>query len=496
MAEGHSGRGQEKFFFRNITPLPSYHLSKIKRSPASRTLMQGTSRVSDLFRSGGKNSQFLFVMSSLPSDEDAKKRAQPYVFTIHNYDKWWDTCSTEDGMRKLAHIMGGEDVKYCGFGLEIAPTTLSPHFQGFIYFSSLKAKKQCIKVLQKLDPSWPWVQIKSIKSTFADNTAYINKDAKVFQFGTMPLDQVEKGAKSKANFRAVITKAQESDFDWIIDNEPALFLRHHGAIKSIAKDNMRNVPTLSQHQVYYLHGSSGSGKSYLGRNLGYEFYDKGLNKWFDGYKEAQHTIMLIEELDPQNVPNLAVFLKRWTDVYPFTGEDKNGYRLMRPKWIFITSQYSINELCGPDTKLYDALDRRCTQFEVTVANRELLRLSIKSHIDGIEHPRPPLSEMLSASIDLSGTPEIDTWDLEPSSLQSGLHSPQHGSVPLQEFDEKEAPSDFPFLDASFSKSNFVDRWVANIRHSGVDSLLEYAYDSDTDADDSYVDDGYASEPQQ
>lgn len=73
---------------------------------------------------------------------------------------------------------------------------------------------------------------------------------------------------------------------------------------------------------------------------------KPINKWWDGYKNQE--FVLIEDWDKTH-RILAHHIKIWADRYRFTGEMKGSSRVIRPKLIVITSNYSIEECFeGPD----------------------------------------------------------------------------------------------------------------------------------------------------
>jgi len=356
------------------------------------------------------------MASSLSEQTNPRSISRNWCFTTNNYVRSWDVFSKIDGERRLQRLIATDDpvCSYIVFGLESAPTTGTLHLQGFISFSSEKSRRQVVAALAKIDPAPSSVRQKSIKSTFTQAIVYCKKDGVFFEYGVAPLDKEQKGQKSAQNFRAVITAAENNNLEVVRDDNPGIYLRHYSTLQTIAAHNLNPATHLAQSQVYFLHGKSGSGKSHLARALDYSVYDKSLNRWWDGFNQSRDIVTVIEELDPENIQPIGFFLKRWTDRYSFTCELKCGTKSYRPAWIFITSQYSLPVLCGKNVELLAALTRRCTIHEITHANRDILRASIKAHIDGVQAsllPPPLVANIISNNVPVAiGSPEIDPWD--------------------------------------------------------------------------------------
>ena len=67
------------------------------------------------------------------SEEMYTKRVRSYIFTHNNYIN----TDLEDNL----------DCKYIIYGKEVAPTTNTPHLQGFVSFNTVKSFKQVVKLL-------------------------------------------------------------------------------------------------------------------------------------------------------------------------------------------------------------------------------------------------------------------------------------------------------------------------------------------------------------
>lgn len=342
-----------------------------------------------------------------------------YVFTCNNYNV--KSVSSEE---VISDALKGS-ISYICFGKEIGESG-TRHLQGFIRFRTEKSQKQCREVLKLLDPRPAHVEI--MRGTFEQAIEYCKKGGDYFEWGTAPMSQKQKGDASKEIWSDVIDKCKKNDIQGLIDNYPKIYVTCHSQITSIISKSTSCIDDLKEHQVFWLYGQSGSGKSYLPRNLGYPVYNKGINKWWDQFDQSGDVITIIDDVDKKFVVDWQMYLKQWNDLYYFLAETKNGTRRIRPRWIFITSQFTIQECCGGDDKLYAAFSRRCAFHEITPANRDVVRAGIKARIDKsmqavnpVVVPRDvPLvvSSRLQVpveSIDLSCS-EKDLWDEEISNF--------------------------------------------------------------------------------
>lgn len=106
-------------------------------------------------------------------------------------------------------------------------------------------------------------------------------------------------------------------------------------------------------------GAPGLGKSHKVRSDEKALYLKAQNKWWDGY-EGQEAVLL-DDFDKGGVC-LGHYLKIWADKWACTGEIKGSTIPLNFKRIYITSNYSIEELFGEDPEMVAAIRRR---FKVT-----------------------------------------------------------------------------------------------------------------------------------
>lgn len=134
--------------------------------------------------------------------------------------------------------------------------------------------------------------------------------------------------------------------------------------------------------------------------LGDGYYDKLLNKWWEGYKGEDN--VLIDDIGPECIK--ADHLKRWLDKRKFKAEVKFGSVDIRPKVIIITSNYHPSEIWPKEADHKPILDR------VEVIHMEKLKnwddtSSKRKASQEMAPPRPKLVRQ-DACADFAGTPEM------------------------------------------------------------------------------------------
>lgn len=285
-----------------------------------------------------------------------------------------------NGLLEFAASLVDAGARYVCFGREVGSECGTMHLQGFMCFHNQRA----LSGVRKLIPTAHWEQM---RGTQEQAIAYTKKDGDWWEYGERPMTKKEKGDASREIFKKVISLAEQNDFQAIKDMEPGIYLQHYSTLHRIQADCLAKVEDLSKPCGIWIHGPSGAGKSHVVRHLGPTVYDKLFNKWWCGYSGQE--IALLDDADPRNTQHLENHLKRWTDQYSFTAEIKGGTRCIRPPFVIITSQYSI-EHCFDDENTRSALSRRCRTICISSgsdSDRAALRGELRSLL-GLDSPPP------------------------------------------------------------------------------------------------------------
>lgn len=268
-------------------------------------------------------------------------KSRTFVFTINNY--------TEELIEKLKQ----EECKYLIFGKEIAPTTGTPHLQGYIVFHNPRSHE----AIKKL---YPWYIVPKFKNATSEhNKAYCSKEATdVFEKGICPTPAEDKGLDEKNRWKRARELAKEGRFDEIDDD---IYIRYQSSFKRIYKEDTlpRNPKHLEECCGIWIWGPPGTGKSHMARMEYNATYDKLLNADWSDYRGEN---VLADDWGPEHI-HLGFHVKRWTDKWTFRADWKYGGGVIRPPMIVFTSNYQMHECFTP--KDYEAIKRRFKVIHLT-----------------------------------------------------------------------------------------------------------------------------------
>lgn len=242
----------------------------------------------------------------------------------------------------------------------------TPHIHVAIVFE----KKRRWSTLKKL---FPRPRIEKMEGTPQSCVTYMTKENPLlFEKGERPekIDARQKGGeKNKKRWEDAYELAKQGKFEEIPKD---LYLCHDRAFHRVYEENLHdesmehmNNDELKDHFLW-LYGPTGTGKSYWARKIAKKLDPEGKpllkkwNKWWNGYK--CHWVTIMEEADPERCKTQAGNLKEMADKWDTSAEVKNGFiEDMRPHYIIVTSNYSIEE-CFPSENDYNPLKRRFTQI--------------------------------------------------------------------------------------------------------------------------------------
>lgn len=211
---------------------------------------------------------------------------------------------------------------------------------------------------------------KSAKSSKHDMIKYVTKDGDYIEFGI----ECKKYLECVKDKRAYIcSKLINGDMTLVqaVEEDSKLLL----TLSSLQK-NLSLFQTLKAESEYkgirkcwWIYGKPGIGKSYAVRSLYPNLYVKSSTKWWDGY--TNQDVVLIDDLDSDALKH---YIKIWADPYKFVGETKGGSITPCYSKLFITSNYTIDELYKEE-KMCSAIERR---FEIINAD---ISLDLNGHFN-------------------------------------------------------------------------------------------------------------------
>lgn len=241
---------------------------------------------------------------------------------------------------------------YIVFGEEKAPTTGTPHLQGFVYFANART----LTSMKKIHTSISW---RAAKGNAEQNFEYCSKDGvNVYERGVRPVSTKEKNEDQKAKWSEIMAYAKSGDVDALHNEYPKESIVYCKQLEHIAAGVKRKLEPLDDRCADWLYAPSGYGKSEYVRDVYTKIgaiHTKEMTPfWTDFHDEP---VVLLDDLDPTVAKGLSYHLKIWLDKYPFKAQIKYGGKEIRPTKVVVTSQYLPKD-CFNDSKVVAAIERR------------------------------------------------------------------------------------------------------------------------------------------
>jgi len=265
-----------------------------------------------------------------------------WTFTLNNY--------TEEDEAQLLKFSETELCRYLVYGREVAPTTLTPHLQGFVALKRqyrLLGLKKLIGCSLNLDKRYE-------KSTNEQAAAYCKKEQDFVEFGSLSTQ----GERSDLKKACDMIKQGGALRD-VFEEYPDTFVRNYRGL-GIAKALITEPFTPPDVRGEWYVGAPGTGKSRKAREDNPGAYLKQQNKWWDGYTSEK--VVIWDDLDKGAI-GLGHLLKLWSDRYSVEAEIKGGTVKLQHHTLIVTSNYCIEELWGDDPEMCLAIQRRFKLME-------------------------------------------------------------------------------------------------------------------------------------
>lgn len=262
-----------------------------------------------------------------------KVKSRHWCFTLNNPEGGAELYETKEWNQY--------PVEFMIVGLEHAPTTGTPHHQGYVHWPNPRYGAS----MRKLLPTARWA---ACKGSERDNEIYCSKEANIIvrvgETGTTHSDEEQEESQdeikkpARQGKRTDISRARQ----WIDEGQNwryiVSYVTSFSALRLAAEYlSVAEPPRQWKTHVTWIFGPTGTGKTHLANQLckSSPWISGQTLKWFDGYDA--HTDAIVDEFRGDFCPFHE--LLRLTDALALRVEIKRGTRQWKPRRLFITSCY-------------------------------------------------------------------------------------------------------------------------------------------------------------
>lgn len=233
-----------------------------------------------------------------------------------------------------------DKLQYVAYAHEIAPTTGTPHLQGWAYAKNSMRLTGWKKVL-------PGAHIEAMRGTFADNDTYCSKESQLIKLGEKPMGNGKRRDLDQLSHAVVDAAYTGKRLSSVVTEEEnrATFVQYHNGITNLYRhavtEKLRKIDKDFAPEVHYISGAPGTGKTRYVYDKEPDLYrvpDHDGYKWKDGY--AGEEAVLYDNISIKNCTRPETLLQE-IDRYFIQVPVKGGYIGWRPKRIYITSVYPL-----------------------------------------------------------------------------------------------------------------------------------------------------------
>lgn len=291
-------------------------------------------------------------------EADSTKRIRAWVWVWNNYP---DGVTDQEFLEFFRGYFG-DNLRFVAWSREIAPTTGTPHLQGFIYFHEAKVLGKPLKtrpgeytsgslkqfdraVSFKLEAPVKPINWRPMKSDYEHNLAYCAKKGTqdVFTWGDAPAGEGPgNGRGARTDLTGLARKVIEGTItrEEMYTDHPETMVRYSRGFEGLF--NFIQPHRTERPYVLWMTGASGSGKSQFperlhGRDKVYRKMNGGL--FFNGYSGQDVCVLEEFELYSRESPHgwQLTMLLQLLDKYEITVDVKGGYVKFNSPFIYITS---------------------------------------------------------------------------------------------------------------------------------------------------------------
>lgn len=266
--------------------------------------------------------------------------SRSFTFVYNNYD---------DAVRASVEAFAAcEHCTYLCYGLEVAPTTGTPHIQGFL---RVRDSMRVTTLGNRYGAEFPW--LRHCHFEIANGSLESNK---AYCFKTRPQDPEPNAVTFEHDNRK---QGKRTDLDDAIDTlnsggiravmeqHAGTFVKYPTGFNLLAQNALKPRDWNTKQRVWWWYGTTGTGKTRAAFELAYDscvsIWKSSKNlRWWNDYR--QQTIALIDDFrkDFCTFHELLTILDR----YPHSVEVKGGHVPLNSEVIIVTS-------CYPPWRVYD-----------------------------------------------------------------------------------------------------------------------------------------------
>lgn len=247
------------------------------------------------------------------------QKVRRWCFTLNNY--------SEEDEAQLQALASTASVNYMVYGREEAPTTGTPHLQGYVVFSTPKRLSGILALNLNSTAHW--------EKAFSAETSCINYCKKDGDF-------YEKENRRQGK-RTDLEQAAETTLSLGVRqaalDHPSTFVKYHKGLQALREITFEAPPVTQKKDVIWIYGNTGLGKTkwvydnFPRQDIWHQWTDR---QWYNGYE--YHKVALLDDLRSGDMKYTT--LLQILDRYPIRVPIKGDYRHWCPETVIITSDRS------------------------------------------------------------------------------------------------------------------------------------------------------------
>lgn len=264
------------------------------------------------------------------------KQSQRFVFVVNNW--------TEDQCEAL--VKNSSKLQYISFGKEIAPTTGTPHLQGY-----LETKVECSFVAVHKLIGFKNLSLEHAKGTVEQNDAYTSKDGLFYRSGTALPPRMQ-GSRSDLKLVVLgLTTGKITMLDILMD-WPHLFQQYNKTFCSAHQIFLKTLKRTEMTKLIWVVGGTGKGKSHFAFSHSRPYYSWPYDgEWCDEYEGEE--VLVINEFRGTIKYDLLLQL---SDKWPCSLRRRNI-----PPYPFISKYIVITSVLTPEECYHNRVKNDCIE---------------------------------------------------------------------------------------------------------------------------------------